>query len=241
VLAVGFNLDWTLKNVGWCKMRLYISQVSSSISLSCVCNALLDQYFVSCQGEKWRRLSKLSITRLTTCLVSIVWILYALPIPILIELIPKGNGNVICSFINRDYIRYLSYFGVPFLNAFIPIIFCAIVGMLTYRNISLVTFNRHRQQAQQHLTAMILLQIIFLITGSIPYGVFYIYIAITSTLMKSSDRLELEGLVSTIVSVFSYCSPIGAFFVYYFSSKAFCGQIKQLFKISPRQRPVQPS
>lgn len=50
VLFVGFFVDPTWFNLTWCRTRINWGQSSSLISLTCICYAWLDKYFLSSPG-----------------------------------------------------------------------------------------------------------------------------------------------------------------------------------------------
>ena len=47
ILSVGFDLDWSNRNVIWCKTRIALTQTSFLISLRCFCLSSIDQYLVN--------------------------------------------------------------------------------------------------------------------------------------------------------------------------------------------------
>ena len=87
---------------------------------------------------------------------------------------------------------------------------------------------------------MILLHIIFIIIGTLPYACYYTYSAITLTRIKSVDRRELETFLSNIVAVILYFSNSCSFFVYYSASATYRQQVKNLFHILTTKTRVQP-
>jgi hypothetical protein len=102
--------------------------------------------------------------------------------------------------------------------------------------VSLLKNVRNRGRAQRHLTSMILLYIIFIIIGTLPYTVFYGYRAITSNIVKSVDRRSLELFLSNIVAVILYSSNSCSFLVYYLASPTYRRQVKRFFHIPTRTR-----
>jgi hypothetical protein len=116
VLTAGFNIDLTVLGVSWCKMRNSLLQLCVLTSLSCVCYATVDQFFVSSNQERWRRLSKISITIRVTCILLLFWILYSIPLSIFSNLVQISDGRIPCVFIsNLGFTRYASYFNLPIL------------------------------------------------------------------------------------------------------------------------------
>lgn len=180
ILAAGLNVDVASNSLGWCKARFYLLQLWSLSSVSCICYATIDQLFLLSQSEKLRRLSAISITRKVLCILLLFWIIYSIPLAIYSNLTVLSDGRIACVFVsNIGFTRYASYFNLPIVWGFAPITVLIIFGILTYRNVSLLKNVRARERAQQHLTSMILLYIIFIIIGTLPYAFYYMYSAIT--------------------------------------------------------------
>ena len=242
VLGTGFNVDLTFESVSWCKIRYALMQICVLLSLSCVCYATLDQCFVSSNQEKWRRLSRISLTRKVALILIIVSILSSIPFLIFTNLVHRSDVKTICTVFagNDNFIKYIAYFNLPIIWTIAPICFLAIFGALAYRNVSLLRVNRNRARAQRHLTSMILLHIIFIILGTIPLAFYYGYLGITLSGIKSPDRQALESLVENLVTLISFFTYSSAFFVYYFSSKTHRDQVKELLHMHRRRVQVAP-
>ena len=240
LLAVAFYTDLTALSISWCKMRFYLMQICILTSLFCICYAVVDQFFLSSNQEKWRRLSRISLTRKITLLSIVASILYSIPLIIFSDIIYKSNETFICTIFTYDlnFARFASYFTLPIIWAITPICVLIIFGVLTYRNISLLRGNLNRERTQRQLTSMILLHVIFIIVGTTPFAFFYIYLAITLSDIKSLERQALENLLENIVSLISYVPFSCSFFVYYFSSKTHRNHVKQLLHIHRRRNQV---
>jgi hypothetical protein len=233
VLAAGLNVDVASNNRVWCKIRIYLIQLCALISISCICYATIDQFFVSSQHERLRRLSKISTTGTVICILIVYWILYSIPILFFSDFVQLGDGRIVCSFTNnRHFIKFAAYFNLPIIWSIAPITVLITFGTLTYRNISLLKNVRNRERAQRYLTSMLLLYIIFIVIGTLPYAFFYVYSAITLNTVKSADRQALEKFLSNIVAVILYFSNSCSFFVYYTASATYRQQVKQFLHLS---------
>ena len=229
VLAVGFSIDPTRTNLIWCKTRTYIGQTSSLISLTCICFAWCDQFFLSCQRQKYRRLSHLNRTKMAIFCIILFWLVYHIPFYVLAQHVSSGNQTYVCNvYAQYEFNKYFSYFHQPIIAALIPILFIIITGILIYKNVSLLRINHRRQRAQRNLTSMILIQTIFIVIQTIPYGFFSMYLAVTSYGFKPAYRIEIEAVITNIVSIFYYFSHSFSFFIYYISSSTYRQQAKQL-------------
>ena len=241
VIAGGFLIDWTTMSIEWCRARFYIGHVTLFVSISYMCYATIDQYFATSRKQTIRQLSNVKSARRAIAIILIFWLLHHLPIPILAQHVPTANGGRTCNTLINPYLRqYISYFTFPVLSAIIPIMLLTIVGSLTYRNVSILQTANIRQRAQRHLTSMILLQSIFIVVGSVPYGSYYVYSAITTNINKGPDRLAVENLIFQVVNVFYYFSHAFSFFVYLVSSKSFRDQVGTALHLPFRRNHVEP-
>jgi hypothetical protein len=237
ITAAGFNVDVASNNSTWCKARLYLLQCWALSSISCICYATIDQYFASSQHAQLRRLSKISTTIKVVCIVLFIWIIYSTPLIIYSDLVRLLDGRTICYFLgNPGFLRYSSYFNLPIIWGIAPIAILVTFGILTYRNISLLQNVQNRERAQHHLTSMILLHVICIIIGNLPYASYYTYSAITLTTFKSVGRQQLETFLSNIVAVILYFSNSCSFFVYFLASATYRRQVKNFFHLVKQTR-----
>ncbi|CAF1586051.1 unnamed protein product, partial [Didymodactylos carnosus] len=58
ILTYGFDIDFTVSSLIWCKLRLYLRQTFALISLTCICLATIDRYLITCQEFHVRRISQ---------------------------------------------------------------------------------------------------------------------------------------------------------------------------------------
>ncbi|UJR18491.1 hypothetical protein I4U23_005397 [Adineta vaga] len=223
ILSLSFNIDSFTTNIIWCKSRFFISFTVTLISLTCICFASIDRYFVTCRNVIWRNRSKLSTAKLFIFIASVV--ITGINIPILyfttiIESI-SINGTITrrCLIINSDFLLYQNYFLRPILPGILPALILGITGFLTYRNISSINGNNHlRDVFQRSLTSMILLQIILIVVPLAPFATIIIYQLLTVSVMKSSQRLEQETMISNIFNILLYISYASNFYVYLISA-----------------------
>ncbi|CAF1285915.1 unnamed protein product [Adineta steineri] len=241
LMSAGLNIDVAANSLGWCKARYFLIQFCALTSFSTLCYATIDQYFITSQSETLRRLSKISNVRRVLCILILFWILYSIPLALFSSLTQLSDGRTVCVFsIDLGYIRFASYFGLPVVWGIAPISILIIFGILTYRNISLLRNARNRDEAHRHLTSMILLHIIFIVFGTLPYAFYYTYSAITLFTAKTTDRKDLETCISNIVAVILYCPNSCAFLVYYVASATYQKQVKKFLHIPDRATQIAP-
>ena len=230
ILSVGFDLDWSSHNLIWCKTRVAFTQTGFLISLTCLCLSSLDRFLSSCREEKYRKLSCLSLARISLFVISLLWLLHSIPYLISAQLLPNINtGLTSCSLIpNQAFLNYQIYVSLPiYLGAF-PAGTLIITGLLTYRNLTKLQNDRQRQLIQKQLTIMMLIQIPVVLCSMLPYVVFMTYSSMTSTYPKSAYQRSVESLMTHVVTLLFYMTYACPFYVYLASSKSFRENFKQL-------------
>ena len=75
----GFQIDWTVTSIVWCKLRNYATQCASLIALSCLVWTAMDRLFSTCSQIKWRRLNSIFIARQVCTLTIVFWMLISIP------------------------------------------------------------------------------------------------------------------------------------------------------------------
>ena len=238
VLSVGFSVDPTRINLTWCRTRTYLGQSSSLISLTFICYAWLDQYFLSSPHDSWRRLSQLRRTRFISLLIIAFWFISLIPFYTLAEQVTSGNGTLICSvYANYYFNQYFSYFHQPILASILPIVFIVFVGVLIHQNLSHLQQLNHRARFQHHLTSMILSQTVCIIIQTVPYGFFSMYLTITLREKKTPFRSDIESVILNMASIFYYFSHSFSFWNYFLSSSTYRLHTKQsLCHFNPMNR-----
>ena len=194
-------------------------------SLTCLCFASIDRYFVSCRSVIWRNRSKLNTTKISILIATLVIVASNVPLAIFYTIIEvktvTGSTIRTCSLINPGLVIYTSYVFRPFLLSILPGIILSITGWLTSRNITSIAVIQLRGTFQRSLTSMILLQIVVVIIPIIPFATITIYQILTSSMVKSSYRLAQEGLVFNITNILLYISYASNFYVYLISSSSY--------------------
>ena len=94
VLFIGFHIHALGSAFIWCKIRLHVSQAAWFISISCICYAVIDRFFLSSRHERWRRHSQLFRTRRNTGFIVIIWFVHALPILLFREQAFDDHGRL---------------------------------------------------------------------------------------------------------------------------------------------------
>jgi hypothetical protein len=229
ILTEGFQIDWTINNIAWCKIRNYTTQCASLIALSCLVWTAMDRFFSTCRQIKWRYLNSVYVARQVCILTIIFWMLIS--IPTIIYTKPMMETQRVCTISSVIWSEISIYFFTLFCYGVFPWFFMSLFGLLALKNLRYY----HRQRVNpiptvvvtrmarldHQLTSMLFLQIISSIISSIPYCVEDIYSNLTQTIVKTTYRQAQENLVHQIIRLSFYLNYISLFYVNYLSSPIF--------------------
>lgn len=228
ILAVGFNIDPTLSNLSWCKIRTYGLRISTLISLYTICLTSIDRFFVSCRTVRWRQLSNIQFVHWSTLAMTLLIVLEGLPFFILTD-IRRSNTTISCTpMYNLIFATYASFFCIPILFGLLPLSILITMAIL----ISHKLHGRiHLRKAQHTLTSIILFRIVSVLVSCGPYTSYFVYSAIISLIVpvKSAERVAIEVFLLNVVSIclyFTYASP---FYVHYWTSPTYRRECLNLF------------
>ena len=175
IMINGFSIDWTQSSLSYCKIRYFIFQTCALISCTCICLAILDQYFATCSRPRWQQWSHLKIASRLTSLFSILSILHGiLYIIYLVHARLLSTGEVICGIVNRYFAIYHSYGYIFILTSVLPVTITVIVGGLVYRNVQQLAYRTIplvRRELDKQLTNMVLKQVIINFFTVLPYAI----------------------------------------------------------------------
>jgi hypothetical protein len=235
VLVALIGIDPTLISPIWCKLRVYIGQISVLFCQSCACLASINCFLSTCRQLRWRRLVSLSICRFCIIIAAVFWIIHGLFNPLLTELIIPTGQTATCSLTNVFALNYTGLFLRPILIGILPICILSIFGILTHRNLN--QLRHQRRFEQQILCKMLLFQMIVYVLGTLPYATFYAYQSITGMIWtKSAMERAQENLVLDFINIIFYMPQASPFYVYYLSSKNFRKKVKGIFVCHQRNQ-----
>jgi hypothetical protein len=228
ILAVGFNIDPTLTNLIWCKVRTYLLRITTLISLYTVCIMAIDRFLVSCRTVRWRQFSNISIIRWATFIVSFIIMVEGLPFFILTEILRTSTSASCTPMYDPVFAKYASFFCIPILFGLLPLCVLIIISILIYYKFH----NRtHLRKAQRSLTLIIFFRILFVLISCGPYTSYFVYSAVATLTIhtKSAERIAIENFILSVISVFLYITYSSSFFVYYFTLSTYQKKLSDLF------------
>ncbi len=228
-----------------CKLLVFVSQLIVPCAMSYVCLAAFDRWACTSQSVRIRQLSSIRIARLLFSLPFLFWSLINIPFVLYCDLIPPF---FICGFTNSLFEQIGLYFLSPIIGNILPLVVLITFGMLTYRNIRLLTHVRQQQPArnrlamwEQQMTKMMLAQTLLSISCTVPRAIFVMYTIVThgERATRSFDRVIIEFLIDQS-TVFLICLDFASpFYIFLLSSarlrKTITMHLKRLLKLEPNQ------
>ena len=223
ILLDGYDFHIRENNVFFlCKLRYYILHTFDLISLTCICLATFDRYLISSRDA---RLRKLSPTRKKTkfIILFIICLFGFHSIPILKYYGVSKSGY--CIITSSIYLYYYFYTFQIFLHGIIPIIFLSIFGILTFKQLRIVS-KRKNLNSDKQLSGMLLLISLGIVLSSIPYCIEQCYYV----LFNNNNRQQKSYLFLYHVtsSILFYTNPVSSFYIYYLSTRNFRIQVHQI-------------
>ncbi|UJR34226.1 hypothetical protein I4U23_021631 [Adineta vaga] len=208
-----------------CKLRYYVLHTSDLISLTCICMATLDRYFISSRKVHFRQLAPtLRQTKRIIIFVIIFFCLHNIPIATYYG-VSDFNECIISSTIYLYY--YLCIIQI-FLHGIFPICFLSIFGFLTYKQFkSMIRSNTQiNLNIDKQLSRMLSLLCLSISISSIPYCIQNIHSVI---FRKFNQRLISYDLLFYFISaILFFSNAVWSFYIFFISTSNFRQQVKKI-------------
>ncbi|CAF3626434.1 unnamed protein product [Rotaria sp. Silwood1] len=224
----GFGNDLSQTSVLWCKLKPFLTQSITVISLNIVCFAAIDQYLSTSYHPFLRQISTIKLAKILTTIASIFWILHGILLLFFLEIQSKRG----CTVYSDNFRNYITYFYYPILIGTLPITISTLFSILAYQNVRRIIRRQmpmRRRKLDQQLTAMILIRVGLLVVMISPYLLQRIYTISTLTANNSPISQAILQLTAAIaVSLFNL-NYAGSFYIFLISSTRFRRQVKYVF------------
>ncbi|CAF1023593.1 unnamed protein product [Adineta steineri] len=201
------GVDLTAISLFFCKFRIYISQLCSGLSLTCLCLATIDQYLATCSRVHWQQLCKIKLAYRLVLISTLIWILHGIPYLIYFnDVLSSSTNQTSCVSVNSIFNNYRNNFFIVVLIGYLPMIIASLFGLLAYHNLQQMshrTIPLIRRELDKQLTTMVLVQVIVNIFTLLPYTTIN---AITTNpnLANDSNIQEKLQFALTIINPFYY-------------------------------------
>ncbi|CAF0813835.1 unnamed protein product [Adineta steineri] len=220
-----------LYSIAFCKLRLYFLHSGLMISRSLIILACMDRCALSSSSQRIRSICQPKVALPIIICVSLAWPIISIHIPILLT-IQSGR----CSTFGTYSLIYSTY---SFLVAgLLPPALMIFFGFNTIRNLHSIhvrvrpindgTYRIHRRD--YNLMIMLLGEVIIYLVSTTPYPIQTLYLAVTSNIMKTTLRLQIESFITYMANSFLiYINSAAPFYVYISTSRTFRQECKRLF------------
>lgn len=198
ILISGFDIDWTLSSLFFCKFRNFLFQTSSLISFTCITLATIDQYLATSPNQNWQQYCDIKQAYRISIFFLILWTLHGIPYLFMFNhTVVSDAGQVICHTSNIPFTDYRSYFVSLILTGFLPVFLTAIFGILAFHNVRTIQYRTVplvRRALDQQLTVMVLTQVLMNFFTTLPS-------AIMSAVDLDPHLMSNTNTASTLISV----------------------------------------
>lgn len=233
VLASYLSYDYASYSVAYCKFRSYIVHVLLMLSRSSVALACIDRFALCSSNVHIRALNQRHIAIRIMIVVFFLWILIPLHMVVQITIrMPAqrcGGGGT-----------YSTIYGIySAIVTAIPLIIMVVFSSMAIQGLRRVRSRVHPntlannpnvriKKRDTQFTIILISEVIIYFLSTILFPVYSIYIAITSTTPKNSDRTAIEGFMRYItLSFLLYINSCSIFYIHLLASKAFREECKQ--------------
>ncbi|CAF3004234.1 unnamed protein product [Rotaria sp. Silwood2] len=234
IMSFGYNIDWTLNSLFYCKIRWYCIQICTLTSYACLCFATIDQYLATSNRYRWQQWSNIKLAYYL-CLASFIFsTLHGIPSIIYYTYSPSIiTTKLVCTVTNTMYQHYRTYGYFLVLVGFLPVFITVLFGTLAYRNVQQLAYRTVplvRRELDKQLTSIVLVQVVYSFIVIMPYAIF---VTITTIIDLGSDPVIIAKLqfIESLTGAFYYSYFAAPFYIYVFVSKRFRQQL--LYVLSP--------
>jgi hypothetical protein len=209
IIWSGFGIDWTLSSLFYCKIKVFLYSTCSLNSMTCLCLAIIDQYFATCSRPHWQQWCNIKLAYRLTAVFSIIWILHGIPYFVFYDhIILSPTNKTICQITNNIFIKYHTYGYFLTLNNLLPLI-TFVFGLMAYHNARHIghrTVPLVRRELDKQLTVMVLVQVLINFCTFLPYSIECMY---ALTIINAKDpiftaKIELTSMITYYFSILHY-------------------------------------
>lgn len=206
LISMTFGMDYSISIVFFCRIRNMINTICNMSSVSCLCMAVIDQYFATCTRPQWQQWSNIRLAHRITAIITIIWIVNGIFYAVYVDAVLPTN-TALCASTNAKFLQYHAYGHLLIFNNVVPLI-PLIFGLMPYRNVRNIahrTVPLVRCELEKQLTVMILVQMLV-------YACTYLPFAIVTTILAIYPNnnpfylaaMNLANAITFIISIYSH-------------------------------------
>ncbi len=200
IIRRGFNTDWEVSSLFFCKIRLCIFCTSTLSSMTCLCLAIIDQYFATSSRPRWRKWCNINLAHRLISIFIIIWTLHGIPYLIFSNhVISPLTNTTLCQVTNNIFNQYLTYGYYITLTNLLPLI-TIVFGLIAYYNAQHLTRRTvplFRRELDKQLTVMVLVQGLISFCTLIPFSIDNIFTIMntfeTNSITKAKKKFSRKN------------------------------------------------
>lgn len=225
ILLNGFYINWSQDSSWYCKFRIYILQLCTLMSYTCMCLATIDQYFATCLNPRLQQLSNIKLARILSLIFFIIWLLHGVPYLIYLNIVVSPTTQqLVCSVTNIILLQYFNYIFIIILAGFLPVLISILFGFLAYRNVIQLAYRTVpiiRRELEKQLSAMVFVEVFFNCFATIPYIIIYLLMLIPKFINNPLRFIQLSLASSVLINMYylHYAVNINSFEIILFIIK----------------------
>ncbi|CAF3683362.1 unnamed protein product [Adineta steineri] len=224
ILNLWFSIDWSVASLAYCKIRMYVFQVCTVTSFTCMCLATIDQYLTTCSYPRLQRLSNIKFAYRCFTIVMLFWILHGILVLTYTNyVVLSPAGDYICGISNKIYQNYNTYGFTLVLISSLPVLITVISGSLAYHNVTQLAYRAIplvRRELDKQLTVMVLVQVVFNFCVIVPYIIGYMINLYANVSKDSYSYAQIQLLRSITINTF-YSYFASSFYIFITVSERF--------------------
>ncbi|CAF1253667.1 unnamed protein product [Adineta ricciae] len=219
----------------YCKIRMYIIQITSFVYRWSYTIASLDRYILSSSNARLRKFASVQIAIRVLLGIVLISLIYSVYIPFVYEI-----KSLVCSIFNNPNMTLFTSLSSIILGAFIPVLIMIICTLLTRKNLKEKRQRRqnlsirevNQEKRDRQALRMLFVQILVFIIITLPWMGYSINNVISSyTPNKTSDRIAIENFITAVAGALAFLFPSLSFYLYTLTSSMFRTELILLIKV----------
>ncbi|CAF2660885.1 unnamed protein product [Rotaria sp. Silwood2] len=216
----------------YCKTRTFFTYMPLSASTWFIVAACADRYASSSSSVRIRSFSQIKVSQRIICgilfLVCFIWTQMFVCF--------NGNSEGVNCYPTTPFCNTFNNFNLLISYSLLPPVCMFILGWMTIRHVRHRPIHHPSNLKDRQLTIMLIVQVLGVAFLSLPISIQKIYAEFTINQMKSSERIQIENFLATIVVLVALTNTSTSFYMFTLTSQVFRKELKPLLFFSSRRR-----
>ncbi|CAF1241810.1 unnamed protein product [Adineta ricciae] len=133
IISLSFGIDYSVSMFFFCQLRNLIATTCNTGSISCLCMAVIDQYFATCSRPRWQQWSNIKVAHRMIAIITLIWTLHSIPYFILFDKVSPTN-TAVCVPTNSIFLQYHTFGYFLTYNSVLPLI-AIVFSLMAFVNV----------------------------------------------------------------------------------------------------------